>query len=269
MHDEIIKMFDLTGKVALVVGGAKNFGFDISSILSAAGCKIALTSRNLSNAKETALKLRESYNVETLPLKLDHTNFNQVSNIVKRTRDWHGHIDILVNNAGGGSGNGICKLLERNPADIKKMLDVNLTGAIYCCREVGKIMAKQQKGKIINISSMAALVGRDRRMYERNNMAGQPVDYAAAKAGVIGLTLDLAGYLSPMGINVNCISPGGFERNGMKKGFVKDYSDRTPFGRMGKDGVDLKGAILFLASSASDYVTGHNLVVDGGFSIWK
>jgi NAD(P)-dependent dehydrogenase (short-subunit alcohol dehydrogenase family) len=269
MHHEIAKMFDLTGKVVLVVGGARNFGFDISSILCAAGCKVALTSRSLSNAKETALKLRRSYNAEILPLKLDHTNFKQVSDVVKRTHDWQGHLDVLVNNAGGGSGKGACKLFERNPADIKNLLDVNLTGAIYCCREVGKIMAQQKKGKIINIASMAALVGRDRRMYERNNMAGQPVDYAAAKAGVIGLTLDLAGYLSPMGINVNCISPGGFERTGMKKGFVKDYSDRTPFGRMGKDGVDLKGAILFLASSASDYVTGHNLVVDGGFSIWK
>ncbi|MCE5341321.1 MAG: SDR family oxidoreductase [Planctomycetaceae bacterium] len=269
MHNEIAKMFDLSGKVALVVGGAKNFGLEISSVLCAAGCAVALTSRSLSDAKQTAKKLQDKYKTETLPLELDQTDFEKVSAVVKKASQWKKRIDILVNNAGGGSGNGICKLFDRSPEDIKKMIDVNLTGVIYCCREVGKIMAQQKHGKIISISSMAALVGRDRRMYERNNLAGQPVDYAAAKAGIIGLTIDLAGYLSPMGINVNCISPGGFERTGMKKGFVKDYSDRTPFGRMGKDGIDLKGAILFLASSASDYVTGHNLVVDGGFSIWK
>jgi NAD(P)-dependent dehydrogenase (short-subunit alcohol dehydrogenase family) len=132
-------------------------------------------------------------------------------------------------------------------------------------------MAKQKSGKIINIASVAGIVGRDRRMYERNNMVwGQPIDYAAAKGGMIGMTLDLAGLLSPMGICVNAISPGGFNgpaRN-HKEGFIKDYCDRTPLGRFGRDGIDLKGAALFLASPASDYITGQNLVVDGGFSIW-
>ena len=106
-------------------------------------------------------------------------------------------------------------------------------------------------------------------MYAKNQMKGQPIDYAAAKAGVIGLTRDLAGLLSPHGVHVNAISPGGFARDTLPAGFIKDYSDRTPLGRMGRDGVDLKGAALFLASPASDYITGHNLVVDGGFSIWR
>ncbi len=130
-------------------------------------------------------------------------------------------------------------------------------------------MCAQRQGKIISIASIAALVGRDRRIYERNGLNGQPIDYAAAKAGVLGMTRDLAAVLSPWGICVNAISPGGFERDDMPRGFVRDYSDRTPLGRMGRDGVDIKGAALFLASSASDYVTGHNLVVDGGFSLWR
>jgi NAD(P)-dependent dehydrogenase (short-subunit alcohol dehydrogenase family) len=101
-------------------------------------------------------------------------------------------------------------------------------------------------------------------------MTGQPVDYAAAKAGVIGLTRDLAGMLSPKGIYVNAISPGGFEKPGnLPPTFMKDYADRTMLGRWGRMGVDIKGAALFLASAASDYVTGHNLVVDGGFSAWQ
>jgi NAD(P)-dependent dehydrogenase (short-subunit alcohol dehydrogenase family) len=98
-------------------------------------------------------------------------------------------------------------------------------------------------------------------------MEQQPVDYAAAKAGVIGLTRDLAAFLAPYRIYVNSISPGGFER-GQPAGFIRDYSERTALGRMGQDGIDIKGAVLFLASAASDYITGQNLVVDGGFSIW-
>jgi NAD(P)-dependent dehydrogenase (short-subunit alcohol dehydrogenase family) len=92
---------------------------------------------------------------------------------------------------------------------------------------------------------------------------------AAAKAGIIGMTRDLAGLLSPMGVYVNAISPGGFGPRDIPPGFVKEYSDRTPLGRMGRDGIDLKGAALFLASPASDYVTGQNLVVDGGFTLWR
>ena len=129
-------------------------------------------------------------------------------------------------------------------------------------------MAERKSGKIINIASTAGFVGRDRRMYERYGMAGQPIDYAAAKGGVIGMTRDLAALLAPMGVYVNSISPGGFARE-QPEGFIKDFADRVPLGRMGRDGVDLKGAILFLASPASDYVVGHDLVVDGGFSIWQ
>ena len=129
-------------------------------------------------------------------------------------------------------------------------------------------MTKQGHGKIINIASIAGVLGRDRRMYEKNGLAGQSIDYAAAKAGVIGMTRDMAAYLTPMGIYVNAISPGGFNRD-LPKGFVKSYCERTPLGRMGRDGIDLKGAILFLAAPASDYVTGQNLIVDGGFTIWQ
>ena len=150
--------------------------------------------------------------------------------------------------------------------DIAALIETNLTGMIYCCREFGRAMADRHTGKIINLASVAGVVGRDRRIYQRSGMNGQPVDYAASKAGVIGLTRDLAAMLAPLGVHVNSISPGGFAR-GQPETFIDNYSDRTPLGRMGRDGIDLKGAILFLAAPASDYVTGHNLVVDGGFSI--
>ncbi len=268
MHSEITQLFDLTGKIALVTGGARDLGYDAACILGAAGCHLAITSRTAENAKESAGRLAETYGVETLGLGLDQTSFEQVDQAVNQVAAWKGRIDILVNNAGGGVGASAAKLLERDPADIALMINTNLTGALYCCRQVGAVMAKQGSGKIINIASIAGMCGRDRRVYERGGLKGQPVDYAAAKAGVIGMTVDLAGYLSPMGVYVNAISPGGFER-GQPEAFIREYSERTMLGRMGRDGIDLKGAILFLAAPASDYVTGQNLAVDGGFVYWK
>ena len=130
-------------------------------------------------------------------------------------------------------------------------------------------MKEQKSGKIINMGSIAGMVGRDRRMYYRANKMEQPVDYAAAKGGVIALTRDLAAVMAPYGVCVNCISPGGFDKGELPPEFVQFYSDRTPLGHMGRLGVDLNGAALFLATSASDYVTGINLAVDGGFSSWQ
>jgi NAD(P)-dependent dehydrogenase (short-subunit alcohol dehydrogenase family) len=267
MHDQRRALFDLSGQVALVTGGAVHLGYDSACVLAAAGCSVAVTSRELERARASARRIADVYGVETLPLALDHTVPARVVEAVTSVARWKGRIDILVNNSGGGSGRGTCDFLERSTEDAAALISLNLTGVLTCCREAGKLMVPKRRGKIINIASMAGLVGRDRRMYQRSGLAGQPVDYAAAKAGVIGLTRDLAGYLSPMGVCVNAISPGGFNRD-LPESFVRDYSDRVPLGRMGRDGIDLKGAVLFLASPASDYVTGHNLVVDGGFSIW-
>jgi NAD(P)-dependent dehydrogenase (short-subunit alcohol dehydrogenase family) len=261
-------MFDLSGKVSLITGGARDLGYDAASVLAAAGSDLVITSRDMAKAKASAEKLQKQYSREVLPLALDQTDPAQVADATQKAFDWKGHLDVLINNAGGGSGHSPGHLLQRATEDMDSLIKTNLNGALYCCQAGAKLMAKQGSGKIINIGSIAGLVGRDRRMYQRNEMSGQPIDYAAAKAGVIGMTRDLAALLAPMGVYVNCISPGGFRRKLGEK-FVKDYSDRTPLGRMGRDGIDLKGAILFLASPASDYVVGHNLVVDGGFSIWQ
>lgn len=269
MNTSVFDLFRLDGKVALVVGGARHLGYDISSALAEAGSHLVITSRTLAAATKAAEALSLAHKVEVLPLELDHRRHNQVADVVKQANRWKDRLDILVNNAGGGSGKSPAHLFTRSPQEVEDLIAVNLTGVLHCCQEAGRIMAAQRRGKIISVASVAALVGRDRRVYERNGLKGQPIDYAAAKAGVLGMTRDLAGLLSPFGVCVNAISPGGFEREDMPRGFVQDYSDRTPMGRMGRDGVDLKGAALFLASSASDYVTGHNLVVDGGFSLWR
>lgn len=268
MNEEIAEMFSLAGRVAVITGGARHLGFDAASILAAAGCDVAITSRKLKQSQAAAERLRQEYVVEVLPLELDQTCYGSVSATAHQVWDWKGKLDILVNNAGGSTKLGPVQLFDREPQDIDELIHVNLTGMIYCCREFGALMVKRSSGSIINIASIAGIVGRDRRMYARSGMAGQPVDYAAAKAGVIGLSRDLAAFLGPQGIRVNTISPGGFARDLPTK-FVQGYSDRTPLGRMGRDGTDIKGAILFLACSAADYITGHNLVVDGGFSVWQ
>jgi NAD(P)-dependent dehydrogenase (short-subunit alcohol dehydrogenase family) len=268
MHPELEKLFDLTDRVAMITGGAVNLGRDAANVLAAAGCHVVITSRDKNRAYVAAEEIKKAYNRDALALALDQSDAAQVRDVCAAAHSWKGRIDILVNNAGGGSNKGAAMLFERSPADIAKMIDVNLTGSLYCCREVGKLMAARRSGKIINIASIAGIIGRDRRMYQHSQMAGQPIDYAAAKAGILGMTRDLAAFLSPMGVHVNAISPGGFNRNLPEK-FATEYADRTPLGRMGKDGFDLNGAILFLASSASDYVTGHNLIVDGGFTVWQ
>ncbi len=260
--------FRLDGKVSLITGGARTLGYDMAEALAEAGSHLVITSRDLAHAESATERLRADFGVDVLPLSLDVREHAQVAAVAGRARDWKGHVDVLINNAGGGSGKGPCALFERRPEDVINLISTNLIGGLFCCQEVGRIMAEQGGGKIVNIASMAGLVGRDRRMYARSGLNQQPVDYAAAKAGVIGMTRDLAALLAPYGVYVNSISPGGFER-GQPEGFVSAYSDRTPLGRMGRDGIDIKAAALFLASAASDYITGHNLVVDGGFSAWQ
>ena len=266
----IEKMFGLKGKTAVVTGASQWLGFDIASVFAEAGAAVIVSSRDLLKAEETAAGLAKVYDVETKGLKLELKDHASIVAFFEVARAWKGGIDVLVNNAGGGSGKSLGNILLRAPEDEESMLKINLLGVLFCCQEAAKIMSAQKGGSIINIASMAGLVGRDRRMYEKSGMKGQPVDYAAAKAGVIGLSRDLAAALGPYGVRVNSISPGGFEKPGdLPERFLKDYANGTMLGRWGKMGTDIKGAALFLASAASDYVTGHNLVVDGGFSLLK
>jgi len=260
--------FNLKGKVAMVTAGGHGLGFDMASALADAGCDLILTSRTPEKAEAAAAELRSRYGVGTLVLSLDQRSAADVARCFREAREWKGRFDILVNNAGGGATGGATNFLERAPGDIEEMISVNLTGTIFCCQAAARIMAAQGAGKIINISSVAALVGRNRKLYQDTGIAEQAVDYAAAKAGLLGLTRDLAAFLSAFNVQVNAISPGGFEKN-QPQDFIDGYSALTMAGRMGTLGRDLKGAALFLASPASDYVTGQNLVVDGGFSILK
>lgn len=264
----VMDAFRLDGRVALITGGARNLGYAMAEALGEAGADLVITSRSLDSATAAAEMLRKATGRDVLAMDLDVSDHDRVMAAAQKVCEWKGHIDILVNNAGSVFSSGPTSLFERKPADMVGTIMLNVAGSLFCAKAVGKIMVEQKRGVIVNIASIAGMVGRDRKMYERTGLAQQPVDYAAAKAGVIGMTRDLAATFAPLGVRVNCISPGGFERK-QPRPFIEAYSERTALGRMGlPDGMDLKGAVVYLASDASAYVTGANLVVDGGFSIW-
>jgi NAD(P)-dependent dehydrogenase (short-subunit alcohol dehydrogenase family) len=263
-------LFDLTGRKFLVVGGARTLGYDMALALAEFGADGVVTSRTQESATQAAQAIAQATGRTVCGVAMDASDEASVANGIAETLKLQGRIDILINNVGGGGGGAktaSAKLHERPIEVWESIQKTNVTAPFLVCKHTTPSMIANRSGSIINIASIAGIVGRDRRLYPEG-MTPQPVDYAAAKAAVIGLTLDMAGYLGPSGIRVNAISPGGFER-GQPKAFVDGYSDRCMLGRMGRDGIDLKGAAVFLASDASAYVTGHNLVVDGGFSVWK
>lgn len=258
------QMFDLRGKVAMVTGGCQNFGLEIATGLGEAGASLVVTSRQRDKAGTAAERYREVLGVEVLPLAMDLLDEASIIAAFAAVKAQYGRLDILVNNAGGHSPQATGKLDTETLEGWNAYVQANLTGTFLCIREAAKLMMPQGGGSIINIASVTSLLGRDRSVYAGTSMKN-PVAYTASKAGVAGLTYDSAAYLGPHGIRVNSISPGGFER-GQPSSFVQAYAQRTMLGRMGRDGHDLKGAVVFLASPAASYVTGHNLYVDGGFS---
>lgn len=262
-------LFDLTGRVALVTGGAQNLGLDMAEALAEAGAHLVITSREPEKAERSAASLREGVSGRVLPLGLDLGDEASVAAVFARVEAEFGRLDVLVCNAGGArlSAGGVTTD-ERYPDDFAYVLRLNLYGTFLCVRAALPIMKAQGGGSIITIGSISGMVGRDRWVYEGSpDMVPNMGDYSAVKAGIIGYTRDLAAENGKYGVRVNCLSPGGFER-GQPEEFIRRYSKQTPLGRMGKDGTDLKGAIVFLASDASGYVTGQNLAVDGGFTAW-
>lgn len=253
MH--IKELFDLTGKTAIVTGGGRGLGKQIAEALAEAGANVVVCSRKLEACQEASETLKEK-GVQALALKCDVTNPEDVDYVVEETLKQFGAIDILFNNSGVSWG---APALEMPLEKWNMVMNVNVTGTFLMSQAVGKIMMKNQSGKIINIASAAGLGGQDPRKLDA-------IGYSTSKGAVITFTKDLAMKLAPYHIHVNAIAPGFFPTK-MSKGVLaqvgKQILEQTPLRRFGSD-YDLKGAALFLASKASDYVTGHVLVVDGG-----
>jgi len=263
-------LFKLDGKVAIVTGGARNLGYDMALALAEAGADVVITSRSLESANKSAATIAAITGRRAWAVPLEITDVAQVEAMVDQVLNEFERIDILVNNA----GNVARSTPQTAPFEVRaleawlEVINVNLTGVFLCSKYVvQKAMKPVRSGNIINIASTAGIIGKDRRQYEGTGMGGATLDYHAAKGGVISMTRDMAVYLAPHGIRVNSISPGGFWRHQPER-FVERYSANVPMGRMGEDGKEMKGAVVYLASEASSYVTGHNLVIDGGLTAW-
>lgn len=262
------ELLDFHGKSVMVTGGCQNFGREISDGFAELGANLVVTSRDEIKAQHRAEELERQFGVRAIGIGMDVTEEASIKRAFKIAADEFGKLDALVNNA-GGHGKGTTGALADEPLPVWDFyLKANLTGTFLCLKEYAKMMIPHGYGAVVNIASVTSLLGRDRRVYQDLPMTPNPIPYTTAKAGVIGLTYDSAAVLGKHGIRVNAVSPGGFER-GQPEPFIQAYSERAMLGRMGKDGVDLKGAVVFLCSDAAGYITGHNLYVDGGFSRFK
>lgn len=251
----VLDLFKLEGKTAIVTGGGRGLGAQISQGFAEAGANVVVCSRKLEACEEMSKELKK-LGVDSLAFACDVSNPKDVKKVVEGTVEHFGSIDILVNNSGATWGASVSEM----PLEAwQKVIDVNITGTFLMSQEVGKTMIKQNKGKIINIASVAGYGGTDPRYMDT-------IGYNTSKGAVMTFTKDLAVKWGQYNINVNAIAPGFFPTK-MSQGLLEKGQDKilegTPLNRLGND-ADLKGAALFLASKASDFVSGDILAVDGG-----
>jgi gluconate 5-dehydrogenase len=248
------KLFDLCGRVALVTGGSIGLGRQMAEGLAEMGANVVLCARKKERCEQAAQELRQ-LGVKTLALGCDVKSPDQVHKVVRETIAQFGRIDILINNAGTSWG---APVEEMRLEHWNKVIETNLTGTFLFSQAAGKVMVEQRRGKIINIASVAGLRGAPPEF--------QAIGYHASKGGIIAFTKDLACKWGVHNIQVNAIAPGWFPTHMSEVVIEKNreaFLKKIPLGRFGSEH-DLKGAAVFLASDASDFVTGHVLVVDGG-----
>jgi NAD(P)-dependent dehydrogenase (short-subunit alcohol dehydrogenase family) len=266
------EMFSLKDKTAIVTGAMGLIGKNHCMALSEAGANVVVTDLNEEKCIQFALSLHS----HSIGVGCNITDTESVENLLKLAIEEFNSVEILVNNAGINDmvENPTASLevskFENYPVDLfRQVMDVNVTGMFLCSRIIGSEMVKSGKGSIINIASTYGIVAPNQSLYTNENdeqMFYKSAAYPTAKGAVLSFTRFLGAYWGKAGVRVNSLSPGGVENN-QDRYFVKKYLERTPLGRMAKQD-DYKGAVVFLASDASSYMTGANLVVDGGWTIW-
>jgi NAD(P)-dependent dehydrogenase (short-subunit alcohol dehydrogenase family) len=262
-------LFDLTGKTAIVTGGTTGLGKQMATGLAEMGCNIVVASLDQSLCDSVANEFCSNHR-QAIGIEFDQEDINSINSMINRTLVEFGKIDILVNCA---AAVGLTTPFNPITPEIwDKMVRINLTGVFWCAHSVAEIMKEKRKGKIINICSAYAVVGVDTTLYGRNEYEHfEHFPYSTTKGGVLSLTRDMAVNYARWNINVNAISPGMFPSTSVIKKYgdktLNKLRDRTPLKRLGGEN-DLKGAVVYLASAASDFVNGHNLIVDGGWLSW-
>ena len=270
----ISKLFDLKGRNIVITGASGLLGSQYANILSSAGANIILLDVDTIKNEKLKSALIKKYKNKIGAYTLDISNQTEVNKISKKVIKDFKKIDGLINNAAYTSKGAKEKpdnafgSFENFPIDIwQKSLDINLSGVFFCSQAFGKIMAKQGKGVIVNIASTYGLVGADQRIYGKSGL-NLPISYAATKGAIVNFTRYLAAYWHGKNIRVNTLSPGGvMDKTYQNESFIKKYSEKTILGRMANK-EEYNGAMLFLISDASSYMTGANLVVDGGWTAW-
>jgi gluconate 5-dehydrogenase len=270
MSETIWELFDMEGRVAIVTGGYGQLGSQMSDALAEAGAHVVVAARTYEKCEAKAQELSENHS-DAMAIEVDVTDEEDVREMVDAVVDRFGTIDVLVNNAYHASGYGT-DFEDLSLKDWEGTFEGVVTQAFLCTQAALPAIRDGEHGTVINIGSHYGVVAPDHRIYGDTDMNNPPT-YGAAKAGLIQFTRWLASYLADEGIRVNSISPGGFYRPEMehdeetKDVFLPEYRDRTPLGRMG-DETDMKGIIVYLASDASKWMTGQNIVLAGGWTVW-
>ena len=268
----IPKIFDVKHKTIVLTGASGTLGSQYSHFLSAAGANMILVDLDDKKNKMLEKQIVKKYHTKCKSYLADISNKEEIKNVSSKIISEFRTIDGLINNAGFTSTfakkqtKSYVTSFEEFPLELwNKTLAVNLTGVFLCSQEFGKVMAKRKKGVIINIASHYGLIGADQRIYGKSGL-NLSASYAASKAGIVNLTRYLASYWRKKNIRVNTLTPGGvLNRKHHSREFVKKYSERTILNRMANEN-EYNGAILFLISDASSYMTGGNLVIDGGWT---
>ncbi len=267
------ELFSLANKVVVVTGGAGLLGQVFCQALVDVGAHVAIVDLDLASAETAAKKINKSDAQKVVAFESDITSPESVTQMVANVVKQLGRIDVLVNNAAskGSSLDAFFESFEDYSLKTwREVMSVNIDGLFLVAQAVGKQMKKQGGGSIIQTSSIYGVVAPDQRIYEGSEYNGRaintPAVYSASKAAVNGLTSYLSTYWASSKIRVNSLTPGGIA-SGQNSEFNKKYSNRVPLGRMG-EASELVGALIYLASDASSYVTGQNLIVDGGLSAW-
>ena len=275
--NRVKSLFDLTDRVAVITGGAGLLGRQHASILAEAGGIPVLLDLPQAKPEVAAAAVGKQHGVEAAGYAVDITQLAAVEKVRDQVMSRFGRVDILINNAANNpkveaAGSTAWSRLENFPVEVwNDDLRVGLTGAFLCSRVFGAEMAKRGKGVILNISSDLGVIAPDQRLYRQpgvpeDQQPVKPVTYSVVKTGLIGLTRYLATYWATSGVRVNAISPGGVFNN-QPEPFLAELYQRIPMSRMAEPD-EYQGSILFLCSDASSYMTGANLIVDGGRTCW-
>ena len=277
--NHVHQLFDLTDQVAIITGGAGMLGVRHAEAIAEMGGIPVLVDLNGEEAQVRAAEIAAVYGVRAMGIRADIRQPEVVSGVLARILGTFERVDILINNAAHnpkmeaiGTASSHWSRLEQFPLDIwNQDIAVGLTGAFLCSQIIGGEMARRGKGVILNIASDLAVIAPDQRIYRQPGLPDEgqpvkPVSYSVVKHGLIGLTRYLATYWANQGVRVNALSPGGVY-NDQDDVFVQRLTNLIPLGRMAhKD--EYKAAVVFLVSDASSYMTGANLIIDGGRTVW-